>query len=96
MGAMDGVTMAKELRKSNDTVQIIFITGYSDYISEGYEVAALHYLMKPVKEEKLRSVLDRAVEKITKTNGSCISRPAEKWCVCRFIRFDMQMCSATM
>ena len=65
-GAMDSVTMAKKLRKSNDTVQIIFITGYSDYISEGYEVAALHYRMKPVKEEKLRSVLDRAAEKITK------------------------------
>ena len=66
MGAMDGVTMAKELRKSNDTVQIIFITGYSDYISEGYEVAALHYLMKPVKEEKLWSVLDRAAEKLAR------------------------------
>lgn len=66
MGAMDGVTMAKELRKSNDTVQIIFITGYSDYISEGYEVAALHYLMKPVKEEKLCLVLDRAAEKLAK------------------------------
>lgn len=63
MEAMDGVTMAKQLRKSNDTVQIVFITGYSDYISEGYEVAALHYLMKPVKEEKLCSVLDRAAEK---------------------------------
>ncbi len=66
MGAMDGVTMAKQLRKNNDTVQIIFITGYSDYISEGYEVAALHYLMKPVKEEKLCSVLDRAAEKLAK------------------------------
>lgn len=66
MGAMDGVTMAKELRKSNDTVQIIFITGYSDYISEGYEVAALHYLMKLVKEEKLCLVLDRAAEKLAK------------------------------
>lgn len=66
MGAMDGVTMAKQLRKSNDTIQIIFITGYSDYISEGYEVAALHYLMKPIKEEKLYSVLDRAVEKFSK------------------------------
>ena len=66
MGAMDGVTMAKQLRKSNDTVQIIFITGYSDYISEGYEVAALHYLMKPVKEEKLCSVLNRAAEKLSK------------------------------
>lgn len=66
MGAMDGVTMAKQLRKNNDTIQIIFITGYSDYIAEGYEVAALHYLMKPVKEEKLCSVLDRAAEKLAK------------------------------
>ncbi len=66
MGDMDGVTMAKQLRKSNDTVQIVFVTGYSDYISEGYEVAALHYLMKPVKEEKLRAVLDRAAEKLSK------------------------------
>ncbi len=64
MGAMDGVTMAKKLRKENDTIQIIFITGYSEYIAEGYEVAALHYLMKPVKEEKLFSVLDRAVVKL--------------------------------
>ena len=66
MGKMDGVTMAKQLRENNDTVQIVFITGYSDYISEGYEVAALHYLMKPVKEEKLCSVLDRAVEKLAR------------------------------
>lgn len=66
MGAMDGVAMAKKLRLDNDTVQIVFITGYSDYISEGYEVAALHYLMKPVKEDKLFSVLDRAVDKLPK------------------------------
>lgn len=66
MGEMDGVTMAKKLRESNDTVQIVFITGYSDYIAEGYDVAALHYLMKPVKEGKLYSVLDRAMDKISK------------------------------
>lgn len=66
MGEMDGVTMAKRLRKENDTVQIVFITGYSDYILEGYEVAALHYLMKPVKEEKLCAVLDRATQKLAK------------------------------
>ncbi len=66
MGEMDGVSMAKKLRRDNDTVQIVFITGYSDYISEGYEVAALHYLMKPVNADKLSSVLDRAVEKLSK------------------------------
>lgn len=58
MGQMDGVTMAKQVRKDNEAVQIIFITGYSDYIAEGYEVAALHYLMKPVNREKLFTVLD--------------------------------------
>lgn len=68
MGLMDGVSMAKKIRQDNDTVQIIFITGYSDYIAEGYEVNALHYLMKPVKEEKLFSVLERAIEKINKND----------------------------
>lgn len=66
MGQMDGVTMAKTIRRDNESVQIIFITGYSEYISEGYEVSALHYLMKPVHQEKLFEVLDRAVEKIHK------------------------------
>lgn len=66
MGEMDGVTMARKIRQQNDAVQIVFITGYSDYISEGYEVDALHYLMKPVQEQKLFQVLDRAVGKLRK------------------------------
>ena len=64
MGQMDGVTMARTLRKDNDGVQIVFITGYSEYIADGYEVEALHYLMKPVDENKLFSVLDRAADKL--------------------------------
>lgn len=63
MGAMDGVSLAKRIREDNELVQIVFITGYSDYIAEGYEVAALHYLMKPVNPEKLWAVLNRALEK---------------------------------
>ena len=63
MGAMDGVSLAKRVRRDNEAVQIVFVTGYSDYIAEGYEVAALHYLMKPVSEGKLFGVLNRALEK---------------------------------
>ena len=66
MGQMDGVSLAKAIRKKNEIVQIVFITGYSEYIAEGYEVAALHYLMKPVKPEKLFEVLNRATEKLEK------------------------------
>ncbi len=60
MKAMNGVTLAKTIRKENEDVQIIFLTAYPDYVSEGYDVAALHYLMKPVIPEKLFTVLDRA------------------------------------
>ena len=72
MDGMDGVTLAKQIRRENEAVQMVFITGYSDYIAEGYEVAALHYLMKPVKQEKLFSVLDRALEK-WKQNERCLN-----------------------
>lgn len=70
MGEMDGVTLTKRLRQDNadDLVQIVFVTGYSDYIAEGYEVAALHYLMKPVSGEKVFSVLNRAVKQLIR-NG---------------------------
>ncbi len=64
MGKMSGVELAAAIRKKNSMVQIVFITGYSDYIEEGYDVAALHYLMKPIKTEKFMSVLSRAAEKI--------------------------------
>ena len=74
MKHITGVDLAKSIRKKDQTVQIIFITGYSEYISEGYEVAALHYLMKPVSQHKLFSVLDRAAEKI-KQNEKCLNLP---------------------
>lgn len=66
MGAMDGVTLAKRIRQENEAVQIVFITGYPDFIAEGYEVSALHYLMKPVAREKLFAVLDKAAANLTK------------------------------
>ena len=75
MGAMDGVTMAKRVRQDNEAVQIVFLTGYSDYIAEGYEVAALHYLMKPVNQDKLFTVLDRALEK-RKQEERCLNLEA--------------------
>lgn len=77
MGDMDGVSMAKEIRKGNETVQIIFITGYSDYIADGYDVAALNYLIKPVNNEKLFGVLNKATSKIVKNEKKLILKTTE-------------------
>ena len=64
MEKMDGIALAREIRKHNRQMQIIFVTGYMEYIQEGYDVEALHYLLKPVSQEKIDSVLDRAVERL--------------------------------
>ncbi len=72
MKRMDGVTMAKSLRLQNRHIQIVFVTGYAEFISEGYEVAALHYLMKPVGAEKLRDVLDRAAAVLSQPKRSAM------------------------
>lgn len=66
MTGMDGVELARTVRRDNEAVQIVFITGYSDYIAQGYEVSALHYLMKPVNEEKFDQVLTRAVSRLAR------------------------------
>jgi len=67
MGGQDGIALAKELRETDEKSIIIFITAIPDFIQDGYDVSALHYLMKPVNEDKLFAVLDRAVKQLAKT-----------------------------
>lgn len=64
MGKMNGIELARCIRERDGRVQLVFITGYPDFIAEGYDVSALHYLMKPVCREKLWQVLDRAADAI--------------------------------
>lgn len=61
MPGQDGMDLAHALRKKGEQVQILFITGLTDYALEGYEVDAVSYLVKPVKKEQLFRCLDRAV-----------------------------------
>ncbi len=60
MGQMNGVELAHKIREGNNTIQIVFVTGYTDYLADGYDVAALHYLVKPVENKKFFTVLERA------------------------------------
>ena len=39
MGGMTGVELARKLRSDGAEVQLVFITGDTDFIADGYEVA---------------------------------------------------------
>ena len=63
MDGMDGVSLAKKLREKGKNVNIIFTTGVADYMQEGFEVEALHYLLKPIKREKVWECLEKCFQR---------------------------------
>lgn len=68
MKRLNGMELAQKLRSDGNMLPIIFITGYSEYMSDGYEVEALHYLLKPVDRSKFFAVLDRYIKRHTPEN----------------------------
>jgi len=59
MGELNGMELAMKLREQYADIPILFVTGYESYMAQGYEVSALHYLLKPIHKEKLFGVLDK-------------------------------------
>ena len=59
MPGLSGMEAAEQIRTFDTSIQLIFVTGYPDYVFDGYRVQAMDYLMKPVKEPRLREVLER-------------------------------------
>lgn len=57
MRGMNGVELAKELKGVNPKMNIIFVTGYSEYAGEAMSLHASGYIMKPVTKEKIEHEL---------------------------------------
>lgn len=77
MPGMNGIELARAVRSENSTVQIVFVTGYYEYFSDGFDVSALHYLIKPVEEQKFFSVLDKAVGNLVYRQRSVLLATAD-------------------
>ena len=59
----NGMDVARKIRERSDAI-IIFVTALKEYVFEGYDVGAFHYLLKPIDEPKFREVMERAVSQI--------------------------------
>lgn len=63
-GKLDGLELARKIRETDSRVALVFLTNHSGHVFEGYEVAALRYLLKPVTVENLFPLLDLVLERI--------------------------------
>ena len=60
MKGMTGIELAEHIRKTDKNMMIVFVTSFKQYVLKGYDVGALHYLIKPLSMAKLLPILDKA------------------------------------
>ncbi len=61
MDNMTGIEAAREIRTFSNC-PIVFVTTSPDYALEGFELNALHYLVKPCTKEAMANALERCVD----------------------------------
>ena len=62
MPEMNGLQLAKEIRKIDAKALFVFLTGYTQYVIDVFEVITFDYISKPITVEKLESVLLKAMQ----------------------------------
>ncbi len=58
MRGMNGVELAKKLKEISPKINIIFVTGFSEYKGDAMDMKASGYIMKPVTAEEVKAELD--------------------------------------
>ena len=69
----NGIDCAKEIKKIDEDVHIIFVTGFADYSLESFKVHPVDFIVKPFTNEKILDSLNIAIDhinshKLAKTN----------------------------
>ena len=64
MSGRNGMETAKELRKKDKTVVLIFVTAVEEYVFQAFDVGAFHYIVKPIDDAKFANILQKAVDEV--------------------------------
>jgi len=70
-----GIELVKDISPLD--CDVIFVTAYDQYAIQAFEVAATHYLLKPINGPKLRTAIDRVLEKRSEVDKGNIDRILE-------------------
>ena len=61
MTGMNGIELAREIRKTDSQCKIIFVTSSNEYATESYEVGASFYLLKPYTYDSFSKILQLVI-----------------------------------
>ena len=64
MPKTNGMQLAEALHKLKNPPAVVFVTAYSEYALEAFDVDAIDYLMKPVETDRLNQALDKVQSRV--------------------------------
>jgi DNA-binding LytR/AlgR family response regulator len=62
MPGLDGLDLARVLRRFANPPAVVFVSAYDSHAVEAFDLNAVDYVMKPVREERLTEAIRRIVE----------------------------------
>ena len=65
MPGSDGLTVAREIRKKDSSVAIVFVTNMAQFAIEGYKVNAVDFMVKPVGYFVFTDTLEKAINSVS-------------------------------
>lgn len=83
---LSGMEVAKLIFKSNEYIPMAFITNYSEYACEGYQVNALRYILKPFQQKDVDECLDIAWNRWLMSQSENIVIQMKKKAICLPVR----------
>lgn len=72
MSGKTGIDIGALIRSTDERSVIIYVTSSDDFAFEAYNVHAVRYLLKPVRDELFAEALDYAVAELSKTKRDTV------------------------
>ncbi len=70
MSGMDGLAVTREIRNQNSKALIVFLTSYTKYMPDVFEMVTFDYIQKPIIVKWLQVLLEKAENYLGMTNQS--------------------------
>lgn len=64
MPEIDGLTLAEKIQEKNPGITVAFITSFNQYAVQAFDLNAIDYILKPVRMERFRRMLEKIQNKI--------------------------------
>lgn len=102
MPYISGLELGKKIKEINPIIQVVFVTSFEKYSLSAYEVHPFHYIVKPLRVEKVKEILlsiiqyeknegtDNSLKIRVKINRDIILIPAKS---IQFIEKEKNICN---